>query len=272
MSTARRRFRIPDSTTVLGLLGGLAVVWIGHSLGGGSLRSILHGTAAIIVFGGTLCAVVVSSPSGDLGRTLRETRRMIFEDEEPVDTTIAQVTRHAAAARRGGLLALEGQLPGVKDPFLSRALGLAIDGTAPHVLRELMEIEIDSCEDQDLVPSRVFDAAGGFAPTFGILGAVLGLIHVMENLTDPDKLGAGIAVAFVATVYGVASANLIFLPMASKLKARAHRATRRREATLEGVLALQAGLNPRLVEQKLRGFLGHDRASSALSSRSGRAA
>jgi chemotaxis protein MotA len=268
----RKRFQLPGASTLLGLAGGVAVIWVGHTLGGGSMRSILHGTAAIIVFGGTLAAVVVSASFAELRQAMRETRHMLFESEEPLEATISRVSMHATVARRSGILALEEELAGIKDPYLSRGLSLAIDGTAPHLLRELMEIENDAREEQDMIPARVFDAAGGYAPTFGILGAVLGLIHVMENLTDPDKLGAGIAVAFVATVYGVASANLVFLPIAAKLKARAQRAERRREVTLEGVLAVQGGLNPWLIEQKLRGFLGRYQAERGARSRKGRAA
>jgi chemotaxis protein MotA len=253
----RRSWRVADASTVVGLLGGVAMVWLGHRLGGGALRSVLHGAAALIVFGGTAAAAVVSFSFADLRRAGTDVRKMVFDPEEAVESTIGLFTRLAIKARRKGILSLEDELPSIQDPFLSRGLGLVVDGTPPNVLRDMMEIENESREDQDLVPSRVFDAAGGYAPTFGILGAVLGLIQVMENLTNPDRLGAGIAVAFVATVYGVASANLVFLPLAAKLRGRALRAVRRREVALDGLLALQAGLNPLLVEQTLRGFLGH---------------
>ncbi|MFI5076354.1 MAG: MotA/TolQ/ExbB proton channel family protein, partial [Vicinamibacteria bacterium] len=157
------------------------------------------------------------------------------------------------------------------DPFLKRALALAIDGTTSTTLRAMLEDEIDTREEQEEIPARVFEAAGGYAPTVGILGAVLGLIHVMENLADPSNLGSGIAVAFVATIYGVGSANLIFLPIGSRFRARAQRNARRREAVLEGVLAIQDGLNPRLIDQKLRGLLGLEGPPSR-SGLSGRAA
>ena len=135
---------------------------------------------------------------------------------------------------------------------------LAVDGTNPSTLRAMLEAESLSRDELDESPARVYEAAGGYAPTIGILGAVLGLIHVMENLSDPNKLGAGIAVAFVATVYGVGSANLIFLPIAAKLRSKAVRKAKRRELVLEGILAIQEGLNPRLIDQKLRGLLGSD--------------
>jgi chemotaxis protein MotA len=245
-----------DGAILIGVLIGIGLVLGGHGLEGGRLRSLLQGAAAVIVFGGTLGAVLVSFPMRDLRTAVKSLRYLVVDDAPPPDGVVAVIGRFALRARKEGLLALEDDAERMSDPFLRRALALAIDGTNSTTLRALLEDEIDSREDADEIPARVFEAAGGYAPTVGILGAVLGLIHVMENLADPANLGSGIAVAFVATVYGVGSANLLFLPIASRFRARAQRHARRREAVLEGVMAIQEGLNPRLIEMKLRGLLG----------------
>ena len=251
----RRRF---DVALLIGLGIGIGLVLGGHGLEGGRLKSLVQGAAAVIVFGGTLGAVVLSFPLRDLKMAVTSLKYLVIDDAPPAEGTVAQVGRFALRARKEGLLALEDDADRMSDPFLKRALALAIDGTTSTTLRAMLEDEIDSRQEHEETPARVFEAAGGYAPTVGILGAVLGLIHVMENLADPSNLGSGIAVAFVATVYGVGSANLIFLPIGSRFRARAQRNARRREAVLEGVLAIQEGLNPRLIDQKLRGLLGLD--------------
>jgi chemotaxis protein MotA len=168
---------------------------------------------------------------------------------------IARVLAYSTRARRTGVLSLEGDLDSEPDPFLRRALSMAVDGATQAEIRHTLEIEMDARAEEDEIPSRVFEAAGGYAPTIGILGAVIGLIHVMENLADPSKLGSGIAIAFVATIYGVGSANLLFLPIASRLRQRAEAAARRRELLIDAALAIQEGVNPRLIEQRLSGFM-----------------
>ena len=168
---------------------------------------------------------------------------------------ISQITTYANKARREGILSLEKEIKNVENPFLAKALTMAVDGIEPHVIREAMESELEYANEYGKVNSKVFKSAGGYAPTIGILGAVLGLIHVMENLSDPSKLGAGIAVAFVATVYGVGSANLLFLPFATKLEVRHRHQMITNEMILEGVVALSTGENPRLIEEKLTAFL-----------------
>jgi chemotaxis protein MotA len=258
-----RRGRI-DVTSVAGVPIGLGFILLGQLLEGGSLRSILQVTAAVIVFGGTLGAVLVSFSLDDVRRAVRSLRTVFVDREAPMEDTIATITRFAVKARRDGIMSLEDEVERLQDPFLRRGLGLAVDGTSPGTLRTMLELESASREDLEEVPARVFESAGGYAPTVGIIGAVLGLIHVMENLTDPNKLGAGIAVAFVATVYGVGSANLIFLPIAAKLRARATVHARRRQLVCEGILAIQEGQNPRLIEHKLRGLLALDRPVHAL--------
>jgi chemotaxis protein MotA len=254
-SDARRRI---DGAVLVGALVGIGLVLGGHGLEGGRLQSLLQGAAAVIVFGGTLGAVLVSFPLRDIRHAVASLRYLVVDDAPAADGVVALIGRFALRARKEGLLALEDDAERLTDPFLKRALALAIDGTNSTTLRAMLEDEIGAREEAEELPARVFEAAGGYAPTVGILGAVLGLIHVMENLADPGNLGSGIAVAFVATVYGVGSANLIFLPIGSRFRARAQRNAKRREAVLEGVMAIQEGLNPRLIDQKLRGLLGVD--------------
>jgi chemotaxis protein MotA len=176
------------------------------------------------------------------------------EPEDDTNATVDTLVRCARIARAHGILALEEHAERHPDPLLQKALRLAVDGTDSRHVRQIVALEITNEEERDHVPARVFEALGGYAPTFGILGAVLGLIHVMENLANPANLGAGIATAFVATVYGVGAANLVFLPIAAKLKERAEKRAVRGEMILEGVLAIQEGLSPRLVEEKLQTY------------------
>ncbi|MEO5822007.1 MAG: flagellar motor protein [Vicinamibacteraceae bacterium] len=247
-----------DVAILVGAVVGIGLVLGGHGLEGGSMRSLLQGAAAVIVFGGTLGAVMLSFPVRDLKLAVTSLKHLVVDDAPPADGMVSLIGRFALRARKDGLLSLEDDAERMTDPFLKRALALAIDGTSSTTLRAMLEDEIGSREELEETPARVFEAAGGYAPTVGILGAVLGLIQVMENLADPSNLGSGIAVAFVATVYGVGSANLLFLPIGSRFRARAQRNARRREAVLEGVMAIQEGLNPRLIDQKLRGLLGLD--------------
>jgi chemotaxis protein MotA len=260
-----------DVTSVAGVPIGIGFILLGQLLEGGSIRSILQFTAAVIVFGGTLGAVLLSFSIHDVRRAARSLRLVFLDRDAPMEDTIAILARFAVKARRDGIMSLEDEVEALTDPFLKRGLGLAVDGTSPTVLRAMLESEADSRDEIDELPARVYESAGGYAPTVGILGAVLGLIHVMENLSDPNRLGAGIAVAFVATVYGVGSANLIFLPIAAKLRAKAAVLARRRQMICEGILAIQEGQNPRLIEHKLRGLLGID-TSSRTARPAGRAA
>jgi chemotaxis protein MotA len=249
-----------DLSAVLGVPLGIGCILVGQVLEGGTLHSMLQVTAAVIVFGGTFGATLISFSMPELKQAFRSLGTVFYETDSPTEEIIATITRFAVKARKDGIMSLEDDVEQLDDPFLRRGLGLAVDGTNPTTLRAMLEAESVSRDDLDEAPARVFEAAGGYAPTIGILGAVLGLIHVMENLSDPAKLGAGIAVAFVATVYGVGSANLIFLPIAAKLRARADRSAKRREVVLEGILAIQEGQNPRLIDQKLHGLLGSDPA------------
>jgi chemotaxis protein MotA len=247
-----------DVNPFLGAAISLGLIVGGHVVEGGRLGSLVQWASAAIVFGGTLGAVLVSFSFRDLRQAIAALRHIVFDTVRPAEELITNIGKYATKARKEGIMKLEDDVDRVDDPFLRRGLSLAVDGATPATIRTMMEGESMSRYDQEEAPARVFESAGGYAPTIGILGAVLGLIHVMENLSDPTKLGSGIAVAFVATVYGVGSANLIFLPIATKLRAIAARNARRREIIVEGILAIQEGLNPRLIDQKLRGLFAID--------------
>jgi chemotaxis protein MotA len=244
-----------DKATIIGLLLAAAALLGGHFLEGGSLGMILQITAMVIVFGGTFGAVFISFPPSQLRQAWREFHQIFREPEDNGPAYLARIVEFAYRARREGMLSLEPDLPRINDPFFRRGLQLVIDGHNFQKVREVLEVELGQMEETGLAPARVFDTAGGYAPTIGILGAVLGLIQVMQHLTEPAKLGTGVAVAFVATIYGVASANLFFLPVSHKLRLRHQRRMRVKEMMLLGILGLAHGDHPRLIEEKLRGFL-----------------
>ena len=245
-----------DLTTVLGIVVAIAAILGGQALEGGHASSIMQATAAIIVLGGTLGATMVGFPMADFKRGLKMAKNAFSDKKVDIAGLVQQIVEMAGVARRDGVLALEGKLSSVQDPFLKRALGFLVDGVDAGVARTALEAAIESEFEEQVIGAKVFEAAGGYAPTVGILGAVLGLIHVMENLSDPSKLGGGIATAFVATVYGVGAANLLFLPMANKLKRKIGLEKERKTLIAEGVLSIQEGLNPRVLEEKLRAFAG----------------
>ncbi len=243
-----------DLTSLVGFPLSIGLILLGQMLEGGKLGSLLQMAAALIVFGGTFGAVLVSFSITEVWRAFKALRDVVVEQVHDPEEAIDKIVRYATQARKQGIMSLEDSLDEEPDPFMRRGLALAVDGSNPHIVREMLEMEIEAREKDEELPARVWESAGGYAPTIGIIGAVLGLIHVMDNLSDPSKLGAGIAVAFVATVYGVGTANLIFLPIGTKLRVRAQMNAWRRELLLEGILAIQEGLNLRLIEEKLRGF------------------
>jgi len=245
-----------DITTIGGIVLALGCIVLGQALEGGHLGSILQGTAALIVFGGTIGATAVAYPMKDLMRGLKMGATVFTEKKHDLGELAGEIVELANIARRDGVLALEGRLASMKDPFLKRALGFVVDGLDPAVTRNTLESEIDAEFEEANFAAKLFETAGGFSPTIGIIGAVLGLIHVMENLSDPSKLGGGIATAFVATVYGVGVANIFFLPMAGKMKRKITLEKERKTMVAEGVLAIQEGLNPRVLEEKLRALTG----------------
>jgi len=252
-----------DLTTIAGLVLGFGAILLGQTLEGGSVHSITQGTAAVIVVGGTFGAVMVSFPRKDFVRGLKMVKLAFTDRKEDLGAVAAQLVELATLARRDGVLALEAKLPEIEDSFLRQGLSYVVDGVDGSVARSSLEASIDAEHQEAVAGAKVWEAAGGYSPTIGIIGAVLGLIHVMENLSDPSKLGGGIAVAFVATVYGVFAANIVFLPIAAKLKRKLAVAMERKVVIMEGVLAIQEGLNPRVLEEKLRAFTGEPAATTS---------
>jgi len=244
----------PDWVTVFGLLLACGGLVGGLILEGGEIKDVAQVTAGIIVLGGTLGAVCINTPGPVLRGAIRRFRGVFFSTELPIAATVNEIIHLANKARKTGLVSLEDELPKISDPFLKRALNMAVDGSDLSEMRSAMEMHISIEENRAEAEAKVFEAAGGYAPTIGIIGAVLGLIQVMKHLEDIKEVGHGIAVAFVATVYGVAIANLIFLPAANKIKARIAAETERREMMLEGVVGIVEGLNPKLILQKLEAY------------------
>ena len=244
-----------DRISVLGLFIGLSAIVGGQVLEGGHVSSLLQPTAFLIVVGGTVGAVLLQSPKAVFMRGMRMFRWVWMPPVVNQAQLITLLTNWGQTARREGLLALEGQIGPQKDPFIKKGLQLLVDGAEPDRLREVLEVDIVTFEDSQRQAARIWESAGGYSPTIGILGAVMGLIHVMENLTDPSKLGAGIAVAFVATIYGVGLANLVLLPIGNKLKAIIARQVKVREMILDGLIGIANGDNPRIIESRLRGYL-----------------
>ena len=244
-----------DKASFIGIVLALGGILAGLLLEGGTMRQVLQPTAAIIVFGGTLGAVMLQFPLPIILLAFRQLGSVFVNPQRDPLGIIRQIVQYAQTARREGIVSLDAELPHIEDSFLKRTLMLAVDGTEPQELRKMMELELDNqAEYEEQVP-QVFDSAGGFAPTIGIIGAVLGLIQTMQHLDRIDEVGRGIAVAFVATIYGVGSANLLYLPMAGKMKLRIREEQIMREMQLEGVASILEGMNPRMLETKLLGFL-----------------
>ena len=244
-----------DKSSVAGLILAFGGIAGGMMLEGGRLAQILQPTAALIVFCGTLGAVMLSFPLHVVIAGAKRVAAVFWDNGPDYRQTIEMLAYFCGKARREGVLSLDNELDTIENPFLQRAMMLAIDGTEPSELRKMMVLEIDLQSDRDEEIPRVFEAAGGYSPTVGILGAVLGLIQVMQHLDNIEEVGKGIAVAFVATVYGVGLANLFCLPAAAKLKTRAHEERLVREMMLEGVVAMLEGINPRVLQIKLAAFL-----------------
>ncbi len=247
----------PDIATFAGLLIATGGIVGGLLLEGGEITDIAQVTAAIIVLGGTLGAVLVATPMPVVIGATKRLLSVFFDKATAPDATIEEIIGYASKARKNGIVSLEQEANAVPDPFLKKSLNLAVDGTDLQELRKMMELEITIEEQQRDAEAKVFEAAGGYAPTVGIIGAVMGLIQVMKNLADIDEVGHGIAVAFVATVYGVGIANLFFLPAATKIKARAQEGILGKELMLEGVIGIVEGLNPKLIRSKLEAYAGN---------------
>ena len=246
-----------DILSVIGVVVALGSILLGQLIEGGHVSSIIQGTAFLIVIGGTTGAVMLQFPLKVFMRSLKMLPWDVLPPKGDPQENIKMILEWSDTARKNGLLALEAVVESVPDPFVKKGLQMLVDGTDPEKIRSTLEQEIGAIEHHDNQAAKVYESSGGYAPTVGILGAVLGLIHVMENLADPSKLGGGIAVAFVATVYGVGSANLFFLPVANKLKSIVHNRSKLQEMQVDGLVAIAEGENPRIIEGRLQGYFAH---------------
>ncbi len=243
-----------DIATVIGLVLGLGAVIGGAMLEGLHLQSLYQPTAALIVLGGTFGAAFISFPMSVVSQSMKALKTVFTPPESP-EKMIDVVLEFATRARKNGILSLEEDSKNSPDPFLRKALTLCVDGVEPKDVEEILEVVMATQEEHAKQSAEFYEAAGGYAPTIGIIGAVLGLIHVMSNLSDTSKLGSGIAVAFVATIYGLVVANIICLPFATKIKMRIKAEIQRKEMLTAGVIAIQQGVNPRLIEERLKSYL-----------------
>lgn len=243
-------------TTIIGLIIAFGALMASVILDGGDLKALVNESAALIVFGGTFGAAIVSFPKEQILGLPKLIARAVFDKSTMNEMdTIALMARLSEKARREGLLSLEEETQGIDDSYLQRGAQLIIDGTDPDVVKSILELDLRQMQRRHEMSYGILEAMGGYAPTMGILGAVMGLIRVLGELHDPSNLGPAIAVAFVATLYGVGSANLLWLPLGAKLKMQSEQELLIRELMLEGLLAIQAGENPRIVQEKLFGFL-----------------
>jgi chemotaxis protein MotA len=252
-----------DMATCGGLVLAVAAIVGGLLLEGGSIKDISQVTAAFIVLGGTVGAVMVTTPVSVLIGAVKKLPQVFVDNAQSVDAVLEEIIQYATKARKSGIVSLEQDADAIKNPFLKKALNLAIDGMELKELRKMMELEISVEEQRTVAECKVYEAAGGYAPTIGIIGAVLGLIQVMKNLADIAEVGRGIGVAFVATVYGIGVANVFFLPAGAKIKARMQRSIQMQELILEGVSAIVEGLNPKLLRSKLEVYARHEARAKA---------
>ncbi|OGR30039.1 MAG: flagellar motor protein MotA [Desulfuromonadales bacterium GWD2_54_10] len=245
-----------DLATIIGLVMGFGAIFGGAVIEGVHIKALIQPTAAMIVLGGTFGAVFVSFPLPLVIKAFKDVKIAVLPPNIDHDAVVKDIINYATKARRNGLISLEQEAQTAKDPFIKKGISLVVDGIDPQKLRETLEADILAYEDHTKHSVEFYEAAGGYSPTIGIIGAVLGLIHVMSNLSDTSKLGGGIAVAFVATIYGLMVANIVCLPIGSKIKIRMKEEVLRRVMILEGLIAIQNGENPHFIEQKLKAFAG----------------
>ncbi len=254
-----------DLLSIFGLILGIGSILMGQFLDGGHVSTLINGPAALIVIGGTLCAVMLQSPANVFFRGLKLFSWIFVPPRFHNEETIAHIIEWSNIARKEGLLGLELVAEEEENLFARKGLELLVDGSEPEIMRSIMELEIDAKESFDNLAARIYESMGGFSPTIGIIGAVMGLIHVMGNLSDPSKLGSGIAVAFVATIYGVGAANLLFIPISTKLKTLVQNEVTYREMIVEGLVSISEGENPRNIQRKLEGYLDKTNLKSSQS-------
>ncbi|PLX59891.1 flagellar motor protein [Sedimenticola selenatireducens] len=244
-----------DYLSIVGMIIAFGAILGGNALEGVDVGALANGPALVIVFGGTIGAIMLQTPMVVFLHALRSAGNVFRPPRQKLNPTIKKLVDWSNIARKEGLLGLEEIAEKEPDLFIRKGMQLLVDGSEPEVIRNILEVEIETREHHDLQAAKVFEGMGGFSPTIGIIGAVMGLIHVMQNLADPSKLGSGIATAFVATIYGVGLANLFLLPFGNKLKALAFSQTHYREMVVEGIVSIAEGENPRNIESKLQGYI-----------------
>ncbi len=244
-----------DLATIGGVILAFAMLLGAFALEGGSMSMLLVETAAMIVFGGTIGATVVSFPLEEIKKVPYFLKSVFKNDQIDFDSYLELLVKNADKARREGFLSLENQLDQIDDVFLVKGLQMVVDGADPEMTKSLMQMEIDVFEKNEMVGTQIFMTAGGFAPTMGIIGTVMGMVNVLGNLSNPDELGGAIAVAFLATLYGIASANLLWIPFANKIKNNTKKRVFLMEMMVEGIMSIQSGENPRILREKLKIYL-----------------
>ncbi|HVX64961.1 MAG TPA: flagellar motor protein [Bryobacteraceae bacterium] len=254
--------RRPDYAALCGIVVALGGILGGLVLEGGKIADVAQLTAAMIVLGGTIGAVMLTTPFAIIKTAVARLKTALYDEDVSPAGIIEQIVSFATKARKTGIISLERDAAQIPDPFLKKALMLAVDGTELQAVREMMQLQMRLESSEADTDARVFEAAGGYAPTIGIIGAVIGLIQVMKHLDNINRVGYGIAVAFVATIYGVGVANLFLLPMAQKIRTRVQQRLRIEELMLEGVSSISEGMNPRLIRRKLDAFVREQRHQS----------
>lgn len=244
-----------DILSIIGVAIAFVAIIGGNALEGGHIDSLINGPAMVIVIGGTVGAILLQTPFSVFVHAIRVAGSVFFPPKLDMNIAIEKLASWSNIARREGLLGLEEIAENEPDLFVRKGMQLLVDGSEPEVIRDILEVEVDSREQHDIQAAKVFEAMGGYSPTIGIIGAVMGLIHVMQNLADPAKLGSGIATAFVATIYGVGLANLFLLPFGNKLRSLAMKRSQYRDMVIEGIVSIAEGENPRHIESKLQGYL-----------------
>lgn len=244
-----------DILSVIGIITGVGAILLGQYLDGGHVTTLLNGPALIIVLGGSLGAIMLQTPLIVFSHAMKLSSWTFKPPQHPLEESIQRIVRWSDVARREGLLGLENLIDVETDLFIRRGMQMLVDGHEPESIRATLEIDMINKENFDFQAAKVFDGMGAYAPTIGIIGAVLGLIHVMGNLADPTQLGSGIAVAFVATVYGVALANLLFIPIGNKIKSVIRVQSQYREMLIEGIVSIAEGDNPRIIQSRLYVFI-----------------
>ncbi|MCP4994516.1 MAG: flagellar motor protein [Gammaproteobacteria bacterium] len=244
-----------DLLSVIGVIVAFGAILGGNAMEGGHIDALLNGPALVIVFGGTLGAILLQTPLSVFTHSMKIAGGVFVPPKYEIKPAIKKMVKWSNIARKEGLLGLETAADKEPDLFIRKGMQLLVDGSEPESIRSILEVEVEVQEQHDLQAAKVFEGMGGYSPTIGIIGAVMGLIHVMQNLADPSKLGSGIATAFVATIYGVGLANLFLLPFGSKIKALAMSKSHYREMVIEGIVSIAEGENPRNIESKLQGYL-----------------